>query len=285
MWWEGHSYSTALGVTRDPGCDQGIPPGLFKGQLRLAEAYRDVRPSLTPPPPRGTWGGRRPRGRGSARADWGVPPQPEVAAERRRRECARPSVPSAPPPGAAAARATDAPLSPPSWSQNSRGPGGGGLRRVLTLPCPPSFDPWDSGPLGDPPLSSRLSLGFFQYWVTDWGGGMRGHQQPQERHRMRPTNNKTIPGVYRVLMKTGACIRHLLHAAPGTPECSYCYSLSEEIEARTLGCGFQPCLLRVVLKFGTRAGPLCTPSSLQTQLLPPFPLPSAGPPRSVPSQG
>lgn len=86
-------------------------------------------------------------------------------------------------------------------------------------------------------------------------------------------------------MKTGACIRHLLHAAPGTPECSYCYSLSEEIEAWTLGCGFQPCLLRVVLKFGTCAGPLCTPSSLQTQLQPPSPLPSAGPPRSVPSQG
>lgn len=47
-------------------------------------------------------------------------------------------------------------------------------------------------------------------------------------------------------MKTGVFIRHLLHAAPGTPEYSYRYTLSEEIEARTLGCGFEPCLLRVV---------------------------------------
>lgn len=74
MWWEGHSYSTALGVTRDPGCDQGIPPGLFKGQLRLAEAYRDVRPSLTPPPPRGTWGGATAAGEGLGSGRLGCPP-------------------------------------------------------------------------------------------------------------------------------------------------------------------------------------------------------------------
>ena len=55
----------------------GNPPGARKGQLRLAEAARDVRASPTPPPPPPeARGGGRGRGGAGVRADSGCPPAP-----------------------------------------------------------------------------------------------------------------------------------------------------------------------------------------------------------------
>lgn len=173
-WWEGHSCSTALGVTPDPGCDQGIPPGLFKSQLRLAEASRDVRPSLTPPPPEGSWGATA-AGEGLGPGRLGCPPQPEVAAERRRRECARPSVPSAPPTRGCSCSGDRCTAQSSQLVPELTRPGWGRVAAGSDPSLPLSFDPWDGGPLGDPPLKLQAPPGLLSVMGDRLGWG---HARP-----------------------------------------------------------------------------------------------------------
>lgn len=126
-------------------------------------------------------------------------PQPEVAAERRRRECARPPVPSAPP-GLQLLRQQMRPLSPPSWSRSSRGPGGGGLRLALTLLCPYPLTPGVGGPLGDPPLDPQAPPGVS---FSVGGREREATSNPGKGTKHNQQITRRSPGVYRDLRRTG----------------------------------------------------------------------------------
>ena len=130
----------------------GIPRGVRKGQLRLAETACDVRASPTPPPPKARGGGRR---RGGARGPGGFGVSPSLSRQLGSADAIllgqifhSSQIPLHLPPERQLFRRQMRWLNPPSWSfrrpnqpRASEGVGVCVCGLALTYPCPLPFDP------------------------------------------------------------------------------------------------------------------------------------------------